>query len=330
MVYYQAALLADDRNFRAGNELGVLLAKCGKLERAKQMFLRSLAISPQPATWHNLAKIHERLGETKLAAAARAHVGGASGRLRQIAGGEVGRSCKLCTIDVAFRRLDIPHPLPKPRRPRRRRLPAQPSTAKKGLVGMASLEPTRPALSSKGRKPYATEVENCALVAKRARARFADSLSVGGPIHRSVPAGAAGRWSCRGQSVECREPSGERENVPPSWRPPEEILLCQALSPAPGPAAPNTNRARSPFGDLPAPGPCPGVRASPVFPPPPKAARRRTAGTGLQRRDTLEIQASAARVSRSTTRANTWGAPASSTSPATGCESTTSWNSSTG
>ena len=61
MVFYQAALLADDRNFRAGNELGVLLAKSGKLERAKEIFLRSLAISPQPATWHNLAKIHERL-----------------------------------------------------------------------------------------------------------------------------------------------------------------------------------------------------------------------------------------------------------------------------
>jgi hypothetical protein len=78
MVYYQASLLSNDRNYRAANELGVLLVKCGKPERAKEMFLRSLAVSPQPAVWQNLAKVHERLGETQLAASARGQMHGKS------------------------------------------------------------------------------------------------------------------------------------------------------------------------------------------------------------------------------------------------------------
>ena len=72
MTFYQAALLADRQNFRAANELGVLLAHAGKHDRAREMFLLSLSVSPQPAAWMNLAAVHQRRGETDLASRARA------------------------------------------------------------------------------------------------------------------------------------------------------------------------------------------------------------------------------------------------------------------
>lgn len=72
MVLYQASLLADPRNYRAANELGVLVADSGGLPRARELFVRSVSLSPQPATWRNLAVVHTRLGENQLADAARA------------------------------------------------------------------------------------------------------------------------------------------------------------------------------------------------------------------------------------------------------------------
>jgi tetratricopeptide (TPR) repeat protein len=67
MVWQQAALLADPLNFRAANELGVLVAETGDLQRAKQLLLQSLASSNQPTTWKNLAAVHQDLGERELA-----------------------------------------------------------------------------------------------------------------------------------------------------------------------------------------------------------------------------------------------------------------------
>jgi tetratricopeptide (TPR) repeat protein len=69
---YKAALLADGNNFCAANELGVLLAENGNLEQARDLFLRSVSIAPHAATWHNLAIVHSRLGETQLAEQAQA------------------------------------------------------------------------------------------------------------------------------------------------------------------------------------------------------------------------------------------------------------------
>ena len=71
MTLYQSAIVADGRNFRASHELGVLLARAGRLEQARDMFLQSISISPQPATWRNLAVVHEQLGQRDLAASAR-------------------------------------------------------------------------------------------------------------------------------------------------------------------------------------------------------------------------------------------------------------------
>lgn len=70
MALYQASLLADPQNYRAANELGVLVAESGGLVRARELFVRSVSLSPQPATWRNLAIVHTRLGEKQLADAA--------------------------------------------------------------------------------------------------------------------------------------------------------------------------------------------------------------------------------------------------------------------
>jgi hypothetical protein len=71
MVYHQAALTTDPRNFRAANDLGVLLARAGRMEIAKAMLLHSLSVTSQPAVWRNLAVVHDQLGETQLSARAR-------------------------------------------------------------------------------------------------------------------------------------------------------------------------------------------------------------------------------------------------------------------
>jgi hypothetical protein len=67
MAFYQAALAADDRNFLAANELGVLMARYGQLQEARRLLVHSVSIKPQVEAWHNLSIIHERLGEADLA-----------------------------------------------------------------------------------------------------------------------------------------------------------------------------------------------------------------------------------------------------------------------
>jgi hypothetical protein len=70
MVYYQASLMAEPQNFRTANELGVLAAENGNLPYARDLFLKSLSLSPRPAIWHNVAAVHTRLGESALASSA--------------------------------------------------------------------------------------------------------------------------------------------------------------------------------------------------------------------------------------------------------------------
>ena len=67
IVFHQAALAVDGRNYLAANELGVLLARYGQLETARDLLVRSVSIHPQVETWHNLSVVHRRLGETELA-----------------------------------------------------------------------------------------------------------------------------------------------------------------------------------------------------------------------------------------------------------------------
>ena len=67
MAFYQAALAVEPRNFRAANELGVLMANHGQLNLAKDMLTRSATLAPNATTWRNLATVHNRMGDSKLA-----------------------------------------------------------------------------------------------------------------------------------------------------------------------------------------------------------------------------------------------------------------------
>lgn len=67
MVFHQAAVATDEQNHLASNELGVLLAKYGQWEAAKQSFTQSLRVRADAAAWQNLAAVHGKLGEQELA-----------------------------------------------------------------------------------------------------------------------------------------------------------------------------------------------------------------------------------------------------------------------
>jgi hypothetical protein len=66
MVFHQAALSADQANYLAANELGVLLARYGQLTEARRVLVHSVSVRPQVESWHNLAAVHRRLGESDL------------------------------------------------------------------------------------------------------------------------------------------------------------------------------------------------------------------------------------------------------------------------
>jgi tetratricopeptide (TPR) repeat protein len=67
MAYYQAALAVEPRNVRAANELGVLFATNGQLKQARDMLTRSASIAPNVTTFQNLAVVHNRMGDPRMA-----------------------------------------------------------------------------------------------------------------------------------------------------------------------------------------------------------------------------------------------------------------------
>jgi tetratricopeptide (TPR) repeat protein len=67
VVYFQAALIVNPQHALAANELGVVLARHGRLADAKAALLHSVRVAPQPAAWRNLALVHHGLGEAELA-----------------------------------------------------------------------------------------------------------------------------------------------------------------------------------------------------------------------------------------------------------------------
>ena len=71
ITLHQAALAVDANNYLAANELGVLLARYGQLNEAEASLRHSVAVSPQPETWRNLAEVHHRQGQVRLEAEAR-------------------------------------------------------------------------------------------------------------------------------------------------------------------------------------------------------------------------------------------------------------------
>lgn len=67
IALFRAALIAGPQNYQAANELGVMLAENGQLELARDLLIRSVAVSPQVTTWKNLAVVHKRAGDGDLA-----------------------------------------------------------------------------------------------------------------------------------------------------------------------------------------------------------------------------------------------------------------------
>jgi tetratricopeptide (TPR) repeat protein len=71
MALHQAALVVDANNAVAANELGVLLARFGRPQDAQAWLEHSVGLAPHAATWHNLAVVHQQLGQASLAEQAR-------------------------------------------------------------------------------------------------------------------------------------------------------------------------------------------------------------------------------------------------------------------
>ncbi len=61
LAFYQAALVVDQSNSAASNELGVLLARAGKLEQATNVLQHALTIRPTPELVKNLTAVNRRL-----------------------------------------------------------------------------------------------------------------------------------------------------------------------------------------------------------------------------------------------------------------------------
>jgi tetratricopeptide (TPR) repeat protein len=71
MALHQAALVVDANNAVAANELGVLLARFGRHQDAQAWLEHSASLAPQAITWHNLAVVHQQMGNHQLAEQAR-------------------------------------------------------------------------------------------------------------------------------------------------------------------------------------------------------------------------------------------------------------------
>lgn len=126
MVLHQASLLADPENYAAANELGVLLARHGRLVEAQQILQHSIDIAPTRAAWHNLSVLYRQLGQPDLAVAAearaRALVASPAGKGPTVAGD--GRSpvewldavqfARTRPADVRTLRSGRPAPVPPP------------------------------------------------------------------------------------------------------------------------------------------------------------------------------------------------------------------------
>lgn len=63
MSLYQAAIVINPANFAAANELGVLLARHGKVDEAIVALNHSVMHSHQPTAWKNLASLYRKVGQ---------------------------------------------------------------------------------------------------------------------------------------------------------------------------------------------------------------------------------------------------------------------------
>ncbi|MEQ1906451.1 MAG: tetratricopeptide repeat protein, partial [Pirellulaceae bacterium] len=67
MLFHYAALDCDDRNYPAANELGVMLAKSGRLEEARDVLNHCVNVQPTLSSLQSLARVNKALGEEEAA-----------------------------------------------------------------------------------------------------------------------------------------------------------------------------------------------------------------------------------------------------------------------
>lgn len=64
IVMHYTAIDCNSGNYRSTNELGVLMARNGRLEKARDLFRESLLVEKMPQTWKNLAIVHDRIAKS--------------------------------------------------------------------------------------------------------------------------------------------------------------------------------------------------------------------------------------------------------------------------
>ena len=67
MLFHYAALDCDDRNYPAANELGVMLAKSGRLPEARDVLNHCANVQPTISTLQSLARVNHALGDDESA-----------------------------------------------------------------------------------------------------------------------------------------------------------------------------------------------------------------------------------------------------------------------
>jgi tetratricopeptide (TPR) repeat protein len=154
-VCLRAALQADGQNFMAANDLGVLLAEDGRLEMARTVLQVALRVSPQPATWNNLAAVHDRLGERQHAAAARHEAHKLLAAQSRAPGGQVLPTHNVQWVDqsrfAAAARPQVDEPL---------RGPTQVSAARPGMQDPATTQPAVAPVIETVRQPRRNSILN--------------------------------------------------------------------------------------------------------------------------------------------------------------------------
>ncbi|HZZ26971.1 MAG TPA: hypothetical protein VFE46_03095 [Pirellulales bacterium] len=83
VVYHQAAVMVEPKNFLAANELGVLLAHFGKLPEARATLEQAVAMSAGPTEWRNLAAVCDEMSDAAHATEARRQAEIAVARLQK-------------------------------------------------------------------------------------------------------------------------------------------------------------------------------------------------------------------------------------------------------
>jgi hypothetical protein len=99
VVYHQAALIVEPKNFMAANELGVLLAHFGRLPESRSTLEHAVAVSGGPTEWQNLASVCDRLGDHAKAADARQQAVLAANRLQSAGYGTAGMKYPIQWLD---------------------------------------------------------------------------------------------------------------------------------------------------------------------------------------------------------------------------------------